>query len=162
MIPAHGVYWPIMLKALGFTDDEHAHAPRPRLVEHQSKSGESEKMSKSLGNVIDPDVLADKYGPEAVRYYLMSDIATGRDADFSEERLIQRYNTDLANSLGNLLNRSLSMAAKYRERSGARSRACAIRRCLESGGANAAQHLGTRFQRPEVLGRSRDVTCRSR
>src|SRR5260221_9325897 len=71
-------------------------------------------MSKSLGNIIDPDALADKYGPEALRYYLMSDIATGRDADFSEERLIQRYNTDLANSLGNLLNRSLNMAAKYR------------------------------------------------
>jgi methionyl-tRNA synthetase len=115
MIPAHGVYWPIMLKALGFTDAE-----MPTLLVHgwwniRSKSGESEKMSKSLGNVVDPDVLADKYGAEALRYYLMSDIATGRDADFSEERLIQRYNTDLANSLGNLLNRSLNMATKYRE-----------------------------------------------
>lgn len=115
LIPAHGVYWPVMLKALGFSDDE-----MPTLLVHgwwniRSKGGESEKMSKSLGNVVDPDVLADKYGAEAVRYYLMSDIATGKDADFSEERLIQRYNTDLANSLGNLLNRSLNMAAKYRE-----------------------------------------------
>jgi methionyl-tRNA synthetase len=58
-------------------------------------------------------VLADKYGAEAVRYYLMSDIATGKDADFSEERLIERYNADLANSLGNLLNRSLTMIWKY-------------------------------------------------
>ena len=115
LIPAHGVYWPVMLKALGFADDE-----MPTLLVHgwwniRGKGGESEKMSKSLGNVIDPDALADKYGAEALRYYLMSDIATGRDSDFSEDRLVQRYNTDLANSLGNLLNRSLNMAAKYRE-----------------------------------------------
>src|SRR5438552_18003468 len=71
------------------------------------------KMSKSLVNVIDPDALIDKYGAEALRYYLMSDIAMGKDADFSEERLVDRYNSDLANSLGNLLNRTLSMANKY-------------------------------------------------
>ncbi len=115
MIPAHGVYWPIMLKALGFSDEE-----MPTLLVHgwwniRGKGGESEKMSKSLGNVVDPDVLADKYGAAAVRYYLMSDIATGRDADFSEERLVQRYNVDLANGLGNLVNRTLNMTRKYRE-----------------------------------------------
>jgi methionyl-tRNA synthetase len=115
LIPAHGVYWPIMLKSLGFADEE-----IPTLLVHgwwniKGKGGDSEKMSKTLGNVVDPDVLADKYGAEAVRYYLMSDIATGKDSDFSEERLIQRFNTDLANSLGNLLNRSLNMVAKYRE-----------------------------------------------
>ncbi len=108
LIPAHGVYWPIMLKALGFTDDE-----MPTLLVHGWWNIAGAKMSKSLGNIVDPDLLADKYGPEALRYYLMSDIATGYDADFSEERLIQRYNTDLANSLGNLLNRTLNMAAKY-------------------------------------------------
>lgn len=110
LIPAHGVYWPIMLKALGFTDEE-----MPTLLVHGWWNIAGAKMSKSLGNIVDPDLLADKYGPEALRYYLMSDIATGRDADFSEERLVQRYNTDLANSLGNLLNRTLNMAAKYRE-----------------------------------------------
>jgi len=73
------------------------------------------KMSKSLGNIVDPFALADKYGPEALRYYLVSDIATGKDADFSEERLIERYNADLANNLGNLLNRTLNMAHRYRE-----------------------------------------------
>jgi len=109
MIPAHGVYWPVMLKALGFTDDE-----MPTLLVHGWWNISGEKMSKSLGNVIDPDALADKYGAEALRYYLMSDIATGKDADFSEERLVQQYNSALANSLGNLLNRSLNMAAKYR------------------------------------------------
>src|SRR5260370_28764217 len=71
-------------------------------------------MSKSLGNIVDPFALADKYGAEAVRYYLISDIATGKDADFSEERLIERYNTDLANTLGNLLNRTLTMLHRYR------------------------------------------------
>ena len=119
MIPAHGVYWPIMLKALGFDGDD-----IPQLLVHGWWNISGAKMSKSLGNVIDPDVLADKYGAEAVRYYLVSDIATGKDADFSEERLIQRYNSDLANNLGNLLNRSLNMAAKYR---GAVIRATSIR-----------------------------------
>jgi len=71
------------------------------------------KMSKSAGNIVDPFVLVQKYGADALRYYLMSDIATGKDADFSEERLIERYNADLANSLGNLLNRTLTMIWKY-------------------------------------------------
>ncbi len=110
LIPAHGVYWPIMLKAMGFADEE-----MPTLLVHGWWNIAGAKMSKSLGNIVDPDLLADKYGPEALRYYLMSDIATGRDADFSEERLVSSYNAALANSLGNLLNRSLSMAGKYRE-----------------------------------------------
>jgi methionyl-tRNA synthetase len=110
LVPAHGVYWPIMLKALGFADDE-----IPPLLVHGWWNIAGAKMSKSLGNSIDPSALADHYGSETLRYYLMSDIATGRDADFSEERLVQRYNTDLANSLGNLLNRTLNMAWKYRE-----------------------------------------------
>jgi len=109
LIPAHGVYWPIMLKALGFADDE-----IPALLVHGWWNISGAKMSKSLGNVVDPNVLADTYGAEAVRYYLMSDISTGKDSDFSDERLILRYNTDLANSLGNLLNRKLNMAQKYR------------------------------------------------
>ena len=110
MIPAHGVYWPVMLKALGFADDE-----MPTLLVHGWWNVAGAKMSKSTGNSVDPDALADKYGAETLRYYLMSDIATGRDSDFSEERLVMRYNTDLANSLGNLLNRTLNMAWKYRE-----------------------------------------------
>jgi methionyl-tRNA synthetase len=109
LIPAHGVYWPVMLKALGFTDDE-----MPTLLVHGWWNIAGTKMSKSLGNIVDPNALADKYGAGALRYYLMSDIATGRDSDFSEERLIQQFNTDLANNLGNLLNRSLNMTAKYR------------------------------------------------
>ena len=109
LIPAHGVYWPVMLKALGFSDEE-----MPTLLVHGWWNISGAKMSKSIGNVVDPDLLADKYGAAAVRYYLMSDIATGRDADFSEERLVQRYNVDLANGLGNLVNRTLNMTRKYR------------------------------------------------
>jgi len=109
LIPAHGVYWPVMLKALGFSDDE-----MPTLLVHGWWNIAGAKMSKSLGNSIDPAALAETYGVAATRFYLLSDIVTGRDSDFSEERLVQRYNTDLANSLGNLLNRSVSMARRYR------------------------------------------------
>jgi methionyl-tRNA synthetase len=109
MVPAHGIYWPIMLHALGFPDEQ-----MPTLLVHGWWNISGAKMSKSLGNVVDPDVLIDKYGAEGVRYYLMSDIVTGKDADFSEQRLIERYNSDLANNLGNLLNRTLNMAHRYR------------------------------------------------
>jgi methionyl-tRNA synthetase len=110
LVPAHGIYWLIMLHAIGFPDDE-----MPQLLVHGWLNLGGAKMSKSAGNIIDPFVLADKYGVDALRYYLMSDVVTGRDADFSEERLIERYNANLANSLGNLLNRSLNMAQQFRE-----------------------------------------------
>jgi len=115
MVPAHGIYWPIMLHALGFPDDQ-----MPTLLVHGWWNISGAKMSKSLGNVVDPDLLIEKYGAEALRYYLMSEIVTGRDADFSEQRLVEQYNADLANSLGNLLNRTLTMAGSYRP-SGLRS-----------------------------------------
>jgi methionyl-tRNA synthetase len=111
LVPAHGIYWLIMLHAIGFPDDQ-----MPQLLVHGWWNIGGAKMSKSVGNIVDPFVLADKYGADALRYYLMSDIATGKDADFSEERLVERYNTDLANSLGNLLNRALSMVDRYRQR----------------------------------------------
>jgi len=109
MIPAHGIYWPIMLHALGFPDEQ-----MPMLLVHGWWNIAGTKMSKSLGNVVDPDALIGKYGSEALRYYLMSDIVTGKDADFSEQRLIERYNSVLANNVGNLLNRTLNMAHRYR------------------------------------------------
>ena len=109
LVPAHGVYWPIMLHAIGFTDAE-----IPPLLVHGYINLGGAKMSKSLGNSVDPSLLADKYGPGALRYYLMRDTATGQDMEFSEDRLVVRYNTDLANDLGNLLNRTLNMAQRYR------------------------------------------------
>ncbi len=111
LVPAHGIYWLIMLHAVGFPDKT-----MPQLLVHGWWNLGGAKMSKSAGNIVDPFVLADKYGSDALRYYLMSDIATGRDADFSEDRLVERYNADLANTLGNLLNRSLTMIEKYRIR----------------------------------------------
>jgi len=110
LVPAHGIYWLIMLHAIGFPDDQ-----IPQLLVHGWWNLGGAKMSKSAGNVIDPFVLADKYGSDALRYYLISDITTGRDADFSEDRLVERYNADLANSLGNLLNRTLNMMHRYRD-----------------------------------------------
>ena len=110
LVPAHGIYWLIMLHAIGFPDDV-----MPQLLVHGWWNLGGAKMSNTTGNVIDPFALAYKYGVEALRYYLISDIATGKDADFSEERLIERYNADLANNLGNLLNRTLNMAHRYRE-----------------------------------------------
>ena len=110
LIPAHGIYWLIMLHAIGFPDDA-----MPQLLVHGFWNISGAKMSKSSGNIVDPSALADKYGAEALRYYLMSDIGTGKDADFSEQRLIERYNSDLANNVGNLLNRALNMAHRYRE-----------------------------------------------
>ena len=109
LVPAHGIYWLIMLHAIGFPDDQ-----MPQLLVHGWLNLGGAKMSKSVGNIIDPSLLADKYGVDALRYYLMSDVVTGQDADFSEERLTERYNVDLANSLGNLLNRTLNMSERYR------------------------------------------------
>jgi methionyl-tRNA synthetase len=110
LVPAHGIYWLIVLHAIGFPTHQ-----MPQLLVHGWWNLGGAKMSKSAGSVVDPFVLADKYGAEAVRYYLISDIATGQDTDFSEERLVERYNADLANSLGNLLNRTLNMAHRYRD-----------------------------------------------
>ncbi|MEO8205730.1 MAG: methionine--tRNA ligase [Chthoniobacterales bacterium] len=110
LVPAHGIYWPAMLKAMGFEDDQ-----MPKLLVHGWWNNRGAKISKSLGNTIDPTLLAGQYGTDALRYFLMRDIVMGQDSDFSEERLIMRYNTELANGLGNLLNRSLNMAQRYRE-----------------------------------------------
>ncbi len=109
LIPAHGVYWPIMLHALGVPDEQ-----IPKLLVHGYINLGGDKVSKSLGNVVDPGVLAERYGAGALRYFLMREASTGQDLEFSEERLVARYNADLANGLGNLLNRTLNMAARYR------------------------------------------------
>ncbi len=108
LVPAHGIYWPCMLKGIGFPDDR-----MPQLLVHGWWNIRGEKMSKSLGNIVDPDALADRFGSDAVRYYLVRDITTGRDADFDPERLVMLYNTELANELGNLCNRALNMTKRF-------------------------------------------------
>ena len=109
LVPAHAIYWPIMLHAMGFSDDE-----MPRLIVHGWWNVNGVKMSKTLGNVVDPNNVADIVTPDGLRYYLMRDMTTGYDADLSDERMMIAYNKELAGGLGNLLNRALSMAQKYR------------------------------------------------
>ena len=108
LVPAHGIYWPCMLHAMGFSDEE-----MPKILVHGWWNMKGEKMSKSLGNVVDPDELADKFGVDALRYYLVRDITTGKDADFDLERLVMLYNQELANELGNLCNRALNMTSRF-------------------------------------------------
>lgn len=108
MVPAHGIYWYCMLHAMGFTD-----AQMPRLLVHGWWNIRGEKMSKSLGNIVDPNELADRFGTDALRYYLCRDIVIGRDSDFDVERLVMLFNTELANELGNLCNRALNMSQRF-------------------------------------------------
>lgn len=109
LVPAHAIYWMIMLHAAGFTDDQ-----MPKFLVHGWWNIRGEKMSKTTGNIVDPVALADRYTTDGLRYYLLRDIVSGRDADFDESRLRMLYQTELANELGNLLNRTLNMTARYR------------------------------------------------
>jgi len=104
----HAVYWPCMLLAAGL--------PLPRRVyAHGWWTVEGEKMSKSKGNALRPDKLLEKYDADTIRYFLLREVPFGQDGDFSFAALKQRYNTELANDIGNLLNRSLSMLHKYQD-----------------------------------------------
>jgi len=104
----HAVYWPAMLLSAGL--------PIPtEIVVHGYITASGRKLSKSLGNAVDPAQLIEQYGVDAVRYFLLADFSPFGDGDFSEERLVSRYNTDLANGLGNLVSRATSMTLRYRD-----------------------------------------------
>jgi methionyl-tRNA synthetase len=102
----HCVYWPAFLMSAGL--------PLPRHVfGHGWWLRDAAKMSKSVGNVVRPDSLIDRFGADALRYFLARDMTFGQDASFSDEGFLERYNSDLANALGNTASRALSMTGRY-------------------------------------------------
>ena len=106
LVPPHSVYWPIMLHAAGIE------LPKSLLV-HGWWLSSGEKMSKSLGNIVNPLDLIEKFGADAFRYFLMREMNVGQDSDFSLDLFATRYTSDLGNDLGNLLSRLLNMGKRY-------------------------------------------------
>lgn len=102
----HSIIWPIILMALGIE------LPK-KIYGHGWLVVDGDKMSKSKGNVVDPVLLIDEFGADAIRYFLLREINLGQDGNFSREALIKRINSDLANDLGNLLHRTLNMLQRY-------------------------------------------------
>lgn len=102
----HTIMWPAMLKSAGLN-------PPKQVFGHGFFTINGEKISKSLGNVVNPVQLAKKYGIDAIKYFILKEIPFGKDSDFSVKRLEERYTGDLSHDLGNLLNRSLNMVEKY-------------------------------------------------
>jgi methionyl-tRNA synthetase len=104
----HTLIWPAMLWGIG-------EEPPQMVFAHGWITVEGQKIGKSLGNAVDPFVLADRFGSDAMRYFLLREAPFGSDFSYSEEKIVQRYNSDLGNDLGNLLRRSLAMIERYRD-----------------------------------------------
>jgi len=106
ILKPHAIFWPAMLRALGLPPYRHLNV-------HGYWNVDARKVSKSLGNMISPLAMRDRYGFDAFRYFLLREMVFGLDASFSEEALIARTNADLANNLGNLVSRTLNMTARF-------------------------------------------------
>jgi methionyl-tRNA synthetase len=109
----HTVFWPAMLMAAGLPLPEHVFVHGFLLM--RDDSGEEHKMSKSLGNVLDPFVVMDEFGTDALRYYCMREVTFGQDGSVSTAGFAARYETELANELGNLASRTIAMVHRYRD-----------------------------------------------
>ncbi len=106
LVPPHAVYWPIMLHAAGI--------PLPEgIIAHGWWLQSGAKMSKSTGNALNPLSLVDEFGADAFRYFLIREMNVGQDSDFTREQFLVRYNSELANNLGNLVNRTLNMTTRF-------------------------------------------------
>ncbi|MBF9133247.1 methionine--tRNA ligase [Plantactinospora sp. S1510] len=154
----HAVYWPAMLLA--------AELPLPTdVMVHGYITSAGQKLSKSLGNATDPEELVGTFGQDAVRYYLLAEFSPFGDGDYAEERLVARYNNDLANGVGNLVSRLTSMVERYR--GGVvptRGEAGALEADLESRTADAVRDSVAamdRFDHREALARIAELVRRS-
>jgi methionyl-tRNA synthetase len=106
ILKPHAVFWPCMLRSIGLE-------PARRLIVHGYWNVDDRKVSKSLGNMISPLIMRDRYGFDAFRYFLLRDMVFGLDSNFSEDVLVARINADLANNLGNLVSRALNMTTRF-------------------------------------------------
>ncbi len=138
----HTIIWPAILWALGEAAPE-------RVFAHGWITVDGQKMSKSLGNTVDPFLLAERFGADSIRYFLLREAHFGSDFSYSEEKIAQRRNSDLANDLGNLLQRSLSMLQRYRDG-------------IVPDGRAAPSELGKRFAPLPVTVRARILDLRLR